>query len=298
MLRLAVRIIAGEFRRRRLLAPDGLVTRPIPDRVKESLFSMLGARVQGAAVVDLFAGTGSIGLEAVSRGAASCLLVERDKDVARVLQANIDALGESAQRRCKVVLGDALGQSLVARVPRPLDLLFLDPPYPIVRVQSGWDRVRHQAGALAAHLAADGFLVLRTPWPFLLDPEPAPGEALPAQAASQRARRDGRARPRDDGGRGHWRDASDFAHEQARARREARRTARVDGLPDGPDAMLRLGDIDADDGALDTDEAIAAAGQAGGVGARGTPADLHIPGCKGPETHAYGSTAVHWYMRG
>lgn len=142
-------------------------TRPIPDRVKESLFSMLGLRVQGASVLDLFSGSGAIGLEAVSRGATLCVCVEREKPALATLQANIDML--KAGDRCKAVLGDALASSTVARCPRPVDLIFMDPPYPIVRDAIGWSRVRSQASELAPLLSDTGFIILRTPWPLILD---------------------------------------------------------------------------------------------------------------------------------
>lgn len=162
-----MRIIAGEFRRRTLLAPPGLTTRPIPDRVKESFFGMLGTRIEGAAVVDLFAGSGAIGLEAVSRGARSVMHVDRDKRALVTLERNIYELG--CQDRSTIVAGDALGLSIVARCPRPVDLVFIDPPYDLMRLPGGvgWERVRKQAAALGALLADDGFLVIRSPWPFL-----------------------------------------------------------------------------------------------------------------------------------
>src|SRR5215475_7819068 len=103
-----MRIIAGEFRSRRLLTPkDDAVTRPIPDRVKESLFGLLRGHCEGAQVFDGFAGTGALGLEAISRGAGRCVFVEKDKGAAELLRRNIEALG--AGDRCELILGDALG---------------------------------------------------------------------------------------------------------------------------------------------------------------------------------------------
>ena len=122
----AMRIIAGEYRRRNLFSPPGDTTRPIPDRVKESLFSMLGKRLEGAAVLDCFAGSGAIGLEALSRGASSCIFVEKDRHSADVLEKNIAML--KCEDRATVVRGDALGLSVIARCPQPLDLAFFDPP--------------------------------------------------------------------------------------------------------------------------------------------------------------------------
>lgn len=121
-----MRVIAGQWRGRPLVAPKGEATRPTADRVREALFSMLSSRLggfEGLAVADLFAGSGALGLEALSRGAASCLFVEQDKPALDALKANIAKLGAtSATVRAGSVL--ALGPA-----PQPLDLLMLDPPY-------------------------------------------------------------------------------------------------------------------------------------------------------------------------
>ena len=121
-----MRVIAGAWRGRRLAAPPGDSTRPTADRVRESLFSMLASRLGGfedLRVADLYAGSGALGIEALSRGAASCQFVEFDRKAADALQANLAALGAVA--RAKVVTCP------VERfVPlQPLDLIFADPPY-------------------------------------------------------------------------------------------------------------------------------------------------------------------------
>src|SRR5689334_13405158 len=163
-----MRIIGGEFRSRKLLTPrDDSITRPIPDRVKESLFGLLRGHCEGATVFDAFAGTGALGLEAISRGAERCVFVERDKAAAEMLQQNIEALGVAD--RCELVTGDALGPGALARAPRPLTLAFMDPPYALVREAIGWQRVRAQMEQLVRILSDDGFAVLRTPWPFSLE---------------------------------------------------------------------------------------------------------------------------------
>ena len=90
-----MRIIAGEFRGRKLLPPQGQQTRPITDRVKQSLFDILAPSIEGAVVFDCFAGTGSLGLEALSRGASRAVFFERDRSAVRLLQENIRALGVS-----------------------------------------------------------------------------------------------------------------------------------------------------------------------------------------------------------
>jgi len=122
-----MRIIAGEWRGRKLQAPAGDATRPTADRTRETLFSMLLSRLgtfDGLGVADLFAGSGALGLEALSRGAASCLFVEQDAAALRALRANIAAL--RAQSRCEVRAASVLA---LGPAQAPLDLLLLDPPY-------------------------------------------------------------------------------------------------------------------------------------------------------------------------
>lgn len=120
-----MRIIAGAWRGRALAAPQGDTTRPTSDRAREALFSMLASRIgsfEGLAVADIFAGTGALGLEALSRGAAHCTFVERDRAALAALKANIAALG--AGTRAAVRAGAAEGFA-----GGPFDLAFLDPPY-------------------------------------------------------------------------------------------------------------------------------------------------------------------------
>ena len=122
-----MRIIAGEWRGRKLQAPAGDATRPTADRTRETLFSMLLSRLgtfDGLGVADLFAGSGALGLEALSRGAASCLFVEQDAAALRALRANIAAL--RAQSRCEVRAASVLA---LGPTQAPRDLLLLDPPY-------------------------------------------------------------------------------------------------------------------------------------------------------------------------
>src|SRR5512140_1618812 len=99
-----MRIIAGEFRGRQLLAPEGSTTRPITDRVKQSLFDILSPRLEGAIVYDLFAGTGSLGLEALSRGASFCTFFEQDRSALSRLTQNIASL--RLQGKCRLIAGD------------------------------------------------------------------------------------------------------------------------------------------------------------------------------------------------
>ncbi len=122
-----LKIISGEWRRRPLRAPKGDATRPSADRTRETLFSMLVSRLgsfEGLKVADLFAGSGALGLEALSRGAAHCLFVEQDAEAIRTIRANIAALrtAEKCDVRAASVL--TLGPARGA-----LDLILLDPPY-------------------------------------------------------------------------------------------------------------------------------------------------------------------------
>lgn len=123
-----MRVIAGRFGGRRLAAPRGSATRPTADRVREALFSMLGD-VGGASVLDLFAGTGALGIEALSRGAASVVFVERERSALSALSANLAALGLQAPQ-AQVRARDALvALREAAEAGETYDLVFLDPPY-------------------------------------------------------------------------------------------------------------------------------------------------------------------------
>jgi 16S rRNA (guanine966-N2)-methyltransferase len=122
-----VRIIAGQWRGRKLVAPKGEATRPTADRMRETLFSMLTSRLgdfDGLAVADLFAGSGALGLEALSRGAATGLFVEQDRAALDAIRANITALG--AQTRARVESGSA---TQLRSAAHPFDLILVDPPY-------------------------------------------------------------------------------------------------------------------------------------------------------------------------
>ncbi len=119
-----MRIVAGRWRGRTLIAPPGDATRPTADRTREALFSMLTSRVgsfEELRVADIFAGTGALGLEALSRGAARCTFVERDRDAVTVLKANISKLGaEGTDVRAQAAEGFRGG---------PFDIVLMDPPY-------------------------------------------------------------------------------------------------------------------------------------------------------------------------
>jgi 16S rRNA (guanine966-N2)-methyltransferase len=137
-----MRVIAGRFGGRRLKAPRGRATRPTSDRVREALFSMLGD-VSGARVLDLFAGSGALGIEALSRGAASAVFAERDRTALAALEANLSALDIGAEQ-AQLRPGDALAALRGARArAETYDLVFVDPPY---------GRARELGEALAAML--------------------------------------------------------------------------------------------------------------------------------------------------
>jgi 16S rRNA (guanine966-N2)-methyltransferase len=121
-----MRVIAGSARGRRLQAPPGRATRPTSDRVREALFSSISDRVPGAVVLDLFAGTGALGIEALSRGAGAATFVEREPAVLTVLRANLDTAGVA--ERAEVVRSTA--EAFAGRAAGvPYDLVLCDPPY-------------------------------------------------------------------------------------------------------------------------------------------------------------------------
>ena len=124
-------------------------TRPIPDLVKEALFNLLRGHVEGQECYDGFAGSGAIGLEAISRGAKRCVFIERDKTVLEVLKKNIEH-----------------GAAALARCPRPVHLIFFDPPYKLVEDPETYPRVIKQFARLVENLDDDGYAMIRTPWPF------------------------------------------------------------------------------------------------------------------------------------
>jgi 16S rRNA (guanine966-N2)-methyltransferase len=122
-----VRVIAGDWRGRKLVAPKGDATRPTSDRTRETLFNMLASRLGGfeeLSVVDLFAGSGALGIEALSRGAASCLFAEQDAGAVDAIRANIAAL--DARERSEVRRGSVME---LGPARTPYDLILLDPPY-------------------------------------------------------------------------------------------------------------------------------------------------------------------------
>ena len=121
-----LRIIGGRHRGRRLQFPAGVEIRPTPDRVRETLFNWLQPRIAAARVLDLFAGSGALGLEAMSRGAAHVTFVERDRRAAAAIESLLKEWGEASG---EVICGDALAWLKRPTGIAPFDIVFLDPPY-------------------------------------------------------------------------------------------------------------------------------------------------------------------------
>jgi 16S rRNA (guanine966-N2)-methyltransferase len=157
-----LRIIGGEHRSRPLMTPPGTDrTRPMGSRTREAVFNVLRGWFEGANVLDLFAGVGTLGLEAVSRGAARVWMVEQDRDVYEVLRRNIESFG--VPEVATPVRADALGETALAAVDQPLDVVFMDPPFEMVREKEGLDRVLTQAERLLGKMKPKSFFVLRLP---------------------------------------------------------------------------------------------------------------------------------------
>ncbi len=133
-----VRVIAGTARGRRLHAPKGSLTRPTPGRVREALFSMLLPELQGARVLDLFAGTGALGIEALSRGAASAVFVEKDRRAASALRRNLEVVGAQAR---VMTLDAARALEALAGAAERFAIVFLDPPYESGLLQPSVDQL-------------------------------------------------------------------------------------------------------------------------------------------------------------
>jgi 16S rRNA (guanine(966)-N(2))-methyltransferase RsmD len=161
-----VRIIAGEFRRRLIETPrETGALRPLPDRVRVSTFNMLLGHLEGQRVVDVFAGCGSFGLEAISRGAAECVMIERDRAAADLLERNLRGLGVGPERG-RVARVDALGPVAMGVIPSEPHVAFFDPPYAMMTDPTSRARVIDQFVRVVDELDPEGFGLLRTPWPM------------------------------------------------------------------------------------------------------------------------------------
>lgn len=250
------------------------MTRPFPDMVKEAMFNLLRGHFEGESVLDCFSGTGTVGLEAASRGASRVVCIERDRRVTKVLEKNIEMLG--AEEIVEVVAGDALGPAAIHRCPKPVHIVFFDPPYAMARDTEDWPRLKLQFERLVGLLDDTGYAVLRTPWPLfhvLEDEDQTP--AGPAGSAGKRARH-GRDK-------GHGRDAGPGG---------GRGTEMIDDEEvieidlDDPEAEAKIEAFEKD-----------LARDASTPKAKTVDVDLAMRGAIGPETHAYGGMALHLYMR-
>jgi 16S rRNA (guanine(966)-N(2))-methyltransferase RsmD len=123
-----MRIISGFLRGRRLRAPDGLATRPTSDRVREGLFNILAPRIEGSRFLDVCAGSGAVGLEAISRGADSVVFVEQSRRALAQLEENIEMLGVDASTRIVPKEAVAALKTLAAK-EEAFDIVYVDPPY-------------------------------------------------------------------------------------------------------------------------------------------------------------------------
>lgn len=147
-----LRIIAGSARGRKIEAPQGLDTRPTLDRVRENLFNMLQGRCMDARVLDLFAGSGALALEALSRGAASAVLADRDREAHRTETRNIETLGFGNRARTLLSEWERTLETL-RREGERFDLVFLDPPYALTDLTDLTEKLKPL-------LAEDGWIIL------------------------------------------------------------------------------------------------------------------------------------------
>jgi 16S rRNA (guanine966-N2)-methyltransferase len=155
-----MRVIAGRFRSRILSAPPGLSTRPTSDRLRETLFNVLAPRIEGAPFLDLYAGSGAVGIEAISRGAARVTFVERDAAAARILRGNLERLGIGDGFR--IVAGSVkvyLQKRSANAAPKPErhEVVFLDPPYDAVEEYAA--TLGLLGGTAAGHLAPGAIII-------------------------------------------------------------------------------------------------------------------------------------------
>jgi 16S rRNA (guanine966-N2)-methyltransferase len=155
-----MRVIAGQFRSRLLTAPEGLSTRPTSDRLRETLFNVIAPRISGAAFLDLYAGSGAVGIEAISRAAAQVVFVERDAAAARILRGNLDRLGITHGFRIR---SGSVKVFLTARssgsgpIPERYELVFLDPPYNAADEYAA--TLGLLGGSAVAHLAPSALVI-------------------------------------------------------------------------------------------------------------------------------------------
>jgi 16S rRNA (guanine966-N2)-methyltransferase len=153
-----MRVIAGTLRRRTLEAPAGLATRPTSDRLRETLFNVLAPRMEGARFLDLYAGSGAVGIEAASRGAASVVMVERAEPALKVLRLNLEKLGLRGSVRVQATGVERFLRRLRPGMsPMQFDVVFLDPPY---EAAEEYALTLRSLGATETGILARGALVI------------------------------------------------------------------------------------------------------------------------------------------
>ncbi len=157
-----MRITGGQARGRKFKVLEGSLTRPPLVRLRQSVFSILGERVEGSRVLDLFAGAGAFGMEALSRGARQAVFVERSKKAAGLLARNLQSLGFQFQSR--IVEADALAVDRQFSPAEAFDLVFIDPPFPLLLEAAGREAILRLLKALfEKRLSPGGILVFRYP---------------------------------------------------------------------------------------------------------------------------------------
>ena len=139
-----MRIIAGEYKGRKLLSPNGQSIKPTGDKVKEAIFSMTAGYIEGAVVIDLFSGSGCLGLEAISRGAGICYFCDNSKDSIALIKKNIEICG--ATEKSRVLVGDF--KKTLLMIPEKANVIFLDPPFEKGVFAACFESI-HNAGVLA-----------------------------------------------------------------------------------------------------------------------------------------------------
>lgn len=156
-----MRIITGAYRGRRLASPKDLSVRPTSDRVKEAIFSMISQDIDQSIVLDLFAGTGSLGLEALSRGAKHCYFIDSDRESVSLIKSNIEHC--KAENQSTIFVGDF--KYAMSKIKEPIDLAFLDPPYESKILDEALEQVSRQG------FMAPGGLVITEHGPKKIMPE-------------------------------------------------------------------------------------------------------------------------------
>lgn len=157
-----LKIHSGEFRSRILKSPsDNKTTRPYTARSREMVFNHLRGHIKDSTVLDLFAGCGTIGLEAISRGAKQALMVEKNKSIYSLLVENISLL--NADDRAISINCDALSEIPLIMSLKPIDIVFLDPPYQMMLEEKMRNRIMIHMSSISQYMSNDGYIVLRTP---------------------------------------------------------------------------------------------------------------------------------------